>query len=316
MNSSRYKILSFVCALVGILPRWLLKIGAYPLAHILYHWIKYRRSMVEGNLKKAFPEWNEKERKKVARSYYLHLTDTLLWSFKLPYLSPRAIQQHFAFAHTEVLQRLRAEGHSTIILTMGHIGNWEVFTAAPYRLKELGFTNANIYKQLSNPYFDRLMIELRQKHGSTCIEMQQTARVLFEQAQNNNEATAIVAFLADQCPFPEAARYATLFFNTPTTFLVGWETLARKMNIPVVYMNIRSDSRFHWTGELRLLSEYPAQEAPFSLVERYAQLLEENVRQQPYAWLWSHNRWRVRPQDAPRITLSPSLKESSKDEKH
>lgn len=307
MKSYLYTILSIACFLLGSLPRWLLKIKAHFFAYILYHWIGYRRTLVEENLRKAFPELSDTERKKIGKHYYLHLTDTLLWSFKIPRLSERKLKQHVALANVELIEKLRQEGHKTIILTMGHIGNWEVFTGVPYIIQEKGFSNANIYKQLSNPYFDRLMIALRQKHGATCIEMRQTAKVLFEREASASKDTAIVAFLADQCPFAEAARYGTLFLNQPTTFIVGWETLARKMNLPIVYMDIVSDNRFHWTGHLRLLSAQPAQEKPFALVERYAHLLEENIRRQPYAWLWSHNRWRIRPQDVSRITLSPTL---------
>lgn len=315
VKSYLYTILSGGCYLLGQLPRWVLKVKARPLAYLLYHGFRYRRALVAENLRNAFPERSDEERKEIEHRYYLHLADTLLWSFKIPYLSRKKIKEHLSFANVELLDELREQGHKTIILTMGHIGNWEVFTGAPCLIQEKGYSNANIYKQLSNPYFDRLMIDLRQKHGASCIEMRQTAKVLLEREQSEQQDVAIVAFLADQCPFPEAARYGTLLFDRATTFIVGWETIARKMNLPVVYMNIESDSRFHWTGHLQLLSAHPSQEKPYALVERYARLLEENIRRQPHAWLWSHNRWRIQPKDVARITLSPSLENHpSKDE--
>lgn len=293
---------------IGRIPRCFLQVAAYPLAHILYHWVRYRRQVVATNLKRAFPKLSEQERKKIERRYYLHLTDLILWSVKLPFLSRRKVLQHFSFAQTEVIESLRAAGHHTIVLTMGHVGNWEVFTAAPYLIKKKGFDNVNIYKQLSNPLFDQLMINLRLRHGSVCWEMKQVARAIIGRSKESSGETAIVSFLADQCPFPQAAHYATLFLGQPTTFITGWEALARKMHLPVVYMDIVSDKRFHWTGHLQLLTTDAAKEAPMALVERYAQALEANIVRQPYAWLWSHNRWRVQPHDAPRIIYSERLR--------
>jgi KDO2-lipid IV(A) lauroyltransferase len=30
----------------------------------------------------------------------------------------------------------------------------------------------------------------------------------------------------------------------------------------------------------------------FEITDRYAQLLEEQIREEPELWLWTHNRWK------------------------
>jgi KDO2-lipid IV(A) lauroyltransferase len=33
-----------------------------------------------------------------------------------------------------------------------------------------------------------------------------------------------------------------------------------------------------------------------SVIDRYAELLEENIMAQPTLWLWSHRRWKLKKQ--------------------
>jgi len=40
--------------------------------------------------------------------------------------------------------------------------------------------------------------------------------------------------------------------------------------------------------------EIPIDNPAVEPVVRYAQLLEENIREQPELWLWSHKRWKLK----------------------
>ena len=44
----------------------------------------------------------------------------------------------------------------------------------------------------------------------------------------------------------------------------------------------------------------------FALTDRYAQMLEEQIRQRPELWLWTHDRWkRTKEEWERRKALSP-----------
>ena len=41
-----------------------------------------------------------------------------------------------------------------------------------------------------------------------------------------------------------------------------------------------------------LISTNPKEMPDFEITDRYAQLLEEQIREEPELWLWTHNRWK------------------------
>ena len=45
---------------------------------------------------------------------------------------------------------------------------------------------------------------------------------------------------------------------------------------------------YKWYGDDSLLKEY------YPLMRKYLDLLEEDIREMPYNWLWSHKRWKKR----------------------
>ncbi len=310
MKKIKECLLYFFCRLYAFIPRKVLFLLSYPLSFFLQKIIKYRRSLVKDNLERTYTTKTPKELQEIEDSYYLQLADLILWSFKIPFLSERKIKKHFSFENLHLLDELKKEGHKILILTMGHFANWEVFTAAPYILKEKGFDNINVYKQLHNQAFDRLVKSIRERHKSKSLEMNEVGIKMFRMKRANKlERTSIVSFLADQCPLFNSANYATMFLGQPTSFLNGWAVLAQRLDIPVIYLNIKADHRFHWIGELKLLTKSSKKFDPNDLVEMYVENLEDSIRKTPHLWLWSHNRWRILPQDVTHISYSKKLKE-------
>ena len=60
---------------------------------ILYYVIGYRKKIVMNNLRQAFPEKTEAERKKIAMRFYRNFVDNWIESIKLLSISKRAINK-------------------------------------------------------------------------------------------------------------------------------------------------------------------------------------------------------------------------------
>jgi KDO2-lipid IV(A) lauroyltransferase len=95
---------------------------------LMYYVFGYRKKIVMDNLRHAFPEKNEKERKDIARKFYRNLTDTFLESIKLISISKRGIQKHID-ADLSVIERLHREGRKCQE-HLGHNFNWELASFA------------------------------------------------------------------------------------------------------------------------------------------------------------------------------------------
>lgn len=253
---------------------------------LLFYIVRYRRKVVQQNLKNAFPEKSDKERNVIERRFYRFLCDLLLETFKTLTISKETMLHRCRITpeSAALLQELGAAGTS-VILVLGHFGNWEwggnTFSlSAPHQLYV-------IYHPLSNPNFDRLMYRMRSRFGSRLIAMNDTFR---EMLRHRNELTA-TAFIADQSPDPKHA-YWMPFLNQDTPVFPGTEKLARKLNRKVLYVSVVRLKRGFY--ELRVdptigqASDYEEQ----ALTAAHTHRLEADILAQPETWLWTHKRWK------------------------
>jgi len=251
---------------------------------IVFHLTGYRRKVVEENLRNSFPEKSEKEIIELSKKYYNYLCDLILESLKKIGMSKEQAIEHCKLHNKELFDKLKAENKS-IILLMGHYGNWEWAGS--------GFTLATdyqlyvIYKALSNKYFEDMMCKSRTLFGTKIIKVENTLRDII----NNKNNAATYAFIADQTPFPEHA-YWTKFLNQDTPLFTGAEKLAKKLNFPVVFVNIVRVKRGYYEIFPELLFAEPKNTKENEITETYIRRLETEIIKMPETWLWSHRRWK------------------------
>lgn len=254
--------------------------------------------MVDENLLKSFPEKSEIEIKKIRKEFYHYLCDLFLETFKTLTMSRRFSLEHCRFSEqSNILFDEYFEKRKSIILVMGHFGNWEwagnSFSLA--RKQQLYV----IYHPLTNTHFNKLIVNMRKRFKTKLILMRDTFR---DMLHNRKEITATV-FIADQTPPPENA-YWTTFLNQDTPVFRGTEIIAKKLNYPVVYATIRRVKRGYYEIFTETLFENPATTFEGEISEAHTRKLETDIREQPEIWLWSHRRWKhKRPTDST-LTIS------------
>lgn len=258
---------------------------------LLYHVVKYRRSVVENNLKRAFPEKSPEELKKIGRRFYRHLSDIFIETLKPIHMSPQQINRRFTVTDTSLVDRFFEEGRDVVALS-SHYNNWEWLSALQLSALHQVIT---IYKPLKNKDFDRFMLKIRTKFGMRVSPMNHILRDLVN-CRNENIHT-MSGFVADQTPPRDDNAMWTTFLNQDTGFFRGAEKVAVKYDMPVVFMHIRKIKRGFYELEYRLITEHPREEEPNFIISRYVSMLEEVIRSKPEYWLWSHRRWKYkRPQ--------------------
>jgi len=189
----------------------------------------------------------------------------------------------------ELFSKLQAENRSIIVL-MGHYGNWE-WAGSSFSLmkKHQLFV---VYKPLTSGYFENFMRKTRMLFGTKLIKMENTLKEIL----SNKKTLSAFAFIADQTPTPNIA-YWTKFLNQNTAMYTGAEKLAKKLNYPVVFINIIRAKRGFYEVHAELLSENPKDTQENEITEKYISRLEAEIIKMPETWLWSHRRWKHRRQD-------------------
>jgi KDO2-lipid IV(A) lauroyltransferase len=253
---------------------------------VMYRGFGYRKNVVLQNLHNSFPGKTEEEIKKLCSEFYRYLCDSMVEIIKAITISKKSLLKRCKVdpASAAVFKKY-AEENKSIILVMGHIGNWE-WACSAFNLQSPLPLNV-IYHPISNKYFDRLMYRMRTRTGTRMIAMNNTYR---DMASHKSDLSA-TAFVADQTPKPEAA-YWTRFLNQDTPVFKGTEVIAKKMNLPVVYATVKKIRRGYYEMFAETLVSDPKQYAEGQISEIYTRHLEQDIIAQPETWLWSHRRWK------------------------
>lgn len=255
---------------------------------LVYFVIGYRKKVVDENLEKSFPEKSEKERLRIRLKFYRHFCDVIFETLKLATISKKAFRRRCELNGDAIaaFRKHFAAGRS-IVGVMGHCGNWEWGAIAHQVYFDRMITG--VYHPLSNEGVDRFMKRLRGRFGGDITPMRLVYRRLLGLKQAGIPTT--VGLIADQTPPPESA-YWTTFLNQDTPVFNGPEKLARKFGYPVLYLRVTKKKRGYYRLEVKEICEDPAALPEGAVSELHTRALEENIREQPAYWLWSHRRWK------------------------
>jgi len=260
---------------------------ASSVAWLAYRVVPYRREMVHASLAKAFPELDEAQLGEVRRRYYLGFAQMAVELVKAWAFTPAQIRRRVRIVNLEEPQALLAQGQS-VLLVAAHQCNWEWMLLA--LSLELGYPLDAAYKPLVNPWAEREMKKLRTRFGCRLVPAQE----LLPDILRRQGVTRAVAMVADQEPTRSERRHWTRFLNRDTAFYMGPEEIARATRFPVFFIAMRRRARGFYEMEFLPLAAARAASAPGELTERYARLVEEQIRASPPDWPWSHKRWRLK----------------------
>ena len=286
-----YRLLFFFLRLLSRIPLgihyflsdWLL----FPL---VYHVVRYRRKLVHRHLSDSFPEKSERERKQVERRFYHFFCDYIVETLKLQTMPHNEVKRRVEFVGiSEMLETLQHEGKQFGFVYLGHYGNWEWMASFPLWFFD-EWKGAQIYHPLYNKAIDQFFIDLRQQFHGVCIPMKQTLRQILKARQQGQHV--IIGFISDQSPKWEAMHHWTDFLHHKTSFFIGTEKIAKQVDAALFYLRVTRPRRGYYRAELVPITLNPNETDGFVATDRYAALLEEQIKEQPELWLWTHDRWK------------------------
>ena len=257
---------------------------------LIYRAVRYRLPVVRSNLSRAFPEMSPQERLRLERRFYHHFSDYVVENIKLAGISHKELLRRAHLRNPEMVRPLLDAGHKALVLVMGHYGNWEWFTGFPSRFGGC-LEVCQIYRPLDSPAFDRLFLGLRTRFGARCVPKKDVVRELVRTARPE-APPALFVFISDQTPSRANLHYWTTFLHRDTAMLNGPERLATKMNLPVIYADVRRESRGHYTVDFQLLTDRPRETPEHWITEEYTRRMEHTILRDPAFWLWTHRRWK------------------------
>lgn len=246
-----------------------------------------RRSLMESNLRLAFPDSTPAWRSRVIRDCCSHFVLTGLEMFWLPRMDRDWVRAHVRVNDPGLPARLRERGKG-IICVGGHYGNWEVIGAA---LAQEQQPLSYIVKRVADPLLDRLLNDSRRSVGAEIIYTREAGRQVLKHLGRNR----LVAFLSDQ----DARSRGVFvdFLGRPASTPQGAAVYALRLGAPLMFMHDEREPDGHHRVELFEVPLEPdwtlCDEHIRLLTQRYSDLLAERIRCRPEQWFWMHRRWKT-----------------------
>lgn len=251
---------------------------------LVYYVLGYRKKVVYENLRIAFPEKTEQERKTIAKKFYHNFIDTFIETIKLLSITEKAFRKRFS-CNIEVLNDLY-NGQQNVQIISGHYFNWEYANLGVALDSKFPFVA--VYAPLSNKAFDGMIHKLRSKFGTLLVPANEFKNNFHKYAKDRYA----LVLVADQNPGVPSKAYWVDFFSKPAPFARGPEKGAKMNNTAIVYAYFYKVKRGYYRLNFELITTTPNDYPDGALTKLLVKKVEESVRQIPENYLWSHRRWK------------------------
>lgn len=272
--------------LISILPFPLLYLFSDAIYIVVYHVIGYRKGTVRKNLSLAFPEKTAKERLSIEKKFYHHMCDMFLEMIKTMTISEAEMDKRFKFTNMEVYTDLEKEGKS-IALMCAHYASYEWVISMN---KYIHFNGYAIYKRIANPYFDKLVRDIRSRFKAHLITTKDTIPSM--QANEEQGIRGVYGFASDQSPKASKAHHWGTFMNIKTPVHTGAEMLAKKFDLNVIFLRTKKVRRGYYEASFEVLSTDVTKVPDYQITDHFLTLVEKQIREAPQYYLWTHKRWK------------------------
>lgn len=291
------QLLVFVLAypilwIISILPYRLFYLFSDFVFFLVYHVFGYRKKVVEENLQLVFPEKSAKEIQRIRKEFFKHMCDTFLEMVKTMNFSKEEVAKRYKIKNIEVIQELEKE--KSILIPCSHYANWEWNVSINLQVKGKGYA---VYQKLANKYFDKLIKDFRSRWNTTLITTHETVKTVM---RNKKEGiNSIYGIVSDQSPMVVHAHYWHEFMGIKVPVYIGTETLARKLDLAVVFLKVSKVKRGYYEAEFIPITDSGKETDQYEITKTFLTLTENQIKEKPEHYLWSHKRWKHRDKVPP-----------------
>jgi Kdo2-lipid IVA lauroyltransferase/acyltransferase len=292
-----YAAVWLILKTLGALPRSVARAFAASVTSLLFSLQPKLEKTAESNLRLAFPDWTDVQRKDVKRKMVRNLGWMAAEFARFPRLGKENIEKVVILEGHENFLEGQRRGKGVLYLT-GHIGAWELssFAHALY-----GYPLHYMARPLDNQRLDALVNQYRCSSGNNPIFKNESARVMLKILKNSGT----IGILADQNTMPEEGVFVD-FFGKSACATTGIARVALHTDAAVVPGYAYWDEtiqkyRLRFEPRVELLRTGDNERDVFENTQRFAKVIEEIIRKHPDQWVWVHKRWKTRPKGEPAL---------------
>jgi KDO2-lipid IV(A) lauroyltransferase len=253
-----------------------------------------RRRVIMDNLRLAFPEWTEAQRRDVGRRTFVNIGQMALEFLLVTRMDREELDRLFVYdpGMREVMLAALESGRPMVVCT-AHFGNFENL-AAVHNMQ--GYKIAMVVRRMGAGWFGRFWNRGRSRAGLEVLEV--TRGETLKAAQRAMREGKVLGYVIDQNMPGHRAIFPT-FFGVPAATAPTPAYLAMRSNAIVFFMlDVPLEDGRHqivMEGPLSPPRTGDREADVLAFIQDLNDRLERWVRLYPDRWYWLHRRWKTRP---------------------
>ncbi|MDA9199817.1 lysophospholipid acyltransferase family protein [Candidatus Pelagibacter sp.] len=241
------------------------------------------KKLIHSNIKKAFPEINSDEIKKLTK---------LMWNNYGRVFSEYMFIKDFRFGKIDskidiigkdILDEIK-KSNKPVVFISGHFSNFELMAM---QIEKVGIELSAIYRPLNNIFLNRVIEKIRKKYiCKNQIKKGIAGTRELIKFQRYNYSTAL---MIDQ-RVSEGERVN--FFNQEAYTTTIPAQLAKKFDMPIVPIFIERVNDTDFKIKISKPLNFLKSDSIIDITSKLNFILEDMILKNPGQWIWSHNRWK------------------------
>ena len=241
------------------------------------------KKLIHSNIKKAFPEINSDEIKKLTK---------LMWNNYGRVFSEYMFIKDFRFGKIDskidiigkdILDEIK-KSNKPVVFISGHFSNFELMAM---QIEKVGIELSAIYRPLNNIFLNRVIEKIRKKYiCKNQIKKGIAGTRELIKFQRYNYSTAL---MIDQ-RVSEGERVN--FFNQEAYTTTIPAQLAKKFDMPIVPIFIERVNVTDFKIKISKPLNFLKSDSIIDITSKLNFILEDMILKNPGQWIWSHNRWK------------------------
>jgi KDO2-lipid IV(A) lauroyltransferase len=243
------------------------------------------------NLRLAFPDWSEAQRKQVIRGMIRQVGWMAGEFSQFPKYTRENIERIVIIDGFENFDAAHRRGKGVLFLT-GHMSAWEL---APFAHALYGYPLHFLVRPIANRRVDALINRYRCGSGNRPIDKNRAAREILRVLGDGGT----VGILSDHNTTLEEGVFVN-FFGIPASTTSGLARIALRTNAAVVpgflcWDEERRKYRLRFEPAVELARTRNEEADVVENTARFTRVIEDYIRAHPDQWPWVHKRWKTRP---------------------
>ena len=287
MKKIKY-FLQFICVIIFFI---IFKILGLKLASIissnifiLFGPIFRSNKIVFSNLKIAFPDIDENQKKQILKKMWFNYGKIFAeYMFIKDFRHNEKYSAKISIENKDIIEKIKKDNEQVIFIS-GHFNNFELMAM---QIEKLGIKLTALYRPLNNPYLNPIMEKIRKKY--ICKKQVKKGISGTKDLLLDFKDGSSIALMIDQ-RVSQGIR-SNLFNKEALTTTIPAQFIKKfKIRIVPVHVERQRDNDF----KIKFFEpvNFSNEESIETITFKLNKILEEMIIKNPEQWIWTHNRWK------------------------